>query len=237
METGTAPGRADAPLSEASASTLLLGNCLELLPRLADDSVDCIISDPLYGISYKSLSKSLPKTTIENDGEEAYELLDKALALAVPKLRVNRHVYIFTNWQALAPMAAIVRKHLNLKNVLVWVKNNQTRGDLKGNYGYQYEMVIFAHKGRRHLSGKRDGNVLYFNKVYSNRMRHINEKPIALLEYLIKKSTLPGEMVLDFFAGSGSSCVAAKNLGRNYVGMELDKTWFDVARERLETVC
>jgi site-specific DNA-methyltransferase (adenine-specific) len=204
-----------------------------LLPLLPDDSVDCIITDAPYGISYKSRSRSLPKPTIANDGPEAYAVLDKALAIAVQKLKLNSHIYVFTSWQAFVPMAAVVRRYFNLKNVLVWVKNNRTRGDLKGNYGYQYEMVLYAHKGRRHLSGKRDGNVLRFDKVYSNRMVHPTEKPVALLEYLITKSTAEGELVLDMFMGSGSTCVAAKRLKRRYIGMELDRVWFEVAQTRM----
>jgi len=225
--------RADAPCSELSGSQLLRGDCRQLLTRLPDDSVDCIITDPPFGISYKSRSQSLPKTTLANDGPEAYALLDEVLAMAWCKLKFNSHVYIFTNWQAFAPMAAIVRKYFTLKNVLVWVKNNRTRGDLKGNYGYQHELVLYAHKGRRHLSGKRDGNVLRFAKVYSNRMVHPTEKPVALLEYLITKSTAEGELVLDMFMGSGSTCVAAKRLQRRYIGMELDRVWFEVAQTRV----
>ncbi|HVB24075.1 MAG TPA: DNA methyltransferase [Ktedonobacteraceae bacterium] len=221
------------PGPESSSSFLFHADCLEVLGDLPDNSVDCIITDPPYGINYKSLSHSLPKATIANDGPEAYDLLDKALALAVNKLRLNSHVYIFTDWHAYEPMAEVVKRYFNLKNVLVWVKNNRTRGDLKGNYGYQHEMVFYAHKGRRHLVGKRDGNVLNFNKVYSNRMIHPVEKPIKLLEYLIGKSTNEGETVLDPFMGSASTCIAARNLKRNYIGIELDEVWYKVARERL----
>lgn len=64
---------------------------------------------------------------------------------------------------------------------------------------------------------------------------HNTEKPTALLEYLIEKTTQPGDMVADFFAGSGSTLVAAKNLGRNYLGTEIEKVWYDVARERLDS--
>lgn len=214
-------------------SFLFLGDCLEILPTLLDDSIDLLCFDPPYGVNYKSLSHSLPKTTIANDGPEAFSLLDKALVLAVPKLKTNSHVYIFTDWHVFAQMAAIVRKHLNLKNALVWVKNNRTRGDLKGNYGYQYEMVLYAHKGRRHLIGKRDGNVMYFNKVYTKNMRHPTEKSVSMLEYLISKSTIEGETVCDPFMGSASTCVAARNLKRSYIGIELDEIWYRVARERL----
>lgn len=217
-----------------SASFLFLADCLEVLPTLPDDSVDCIITDPPYGMNYKSLSRSMPKATIANDGPEAYSLLDNALAIAVQKLKLDSHVYIFTDWHVYEPMAEVVKKYFNLKNVLVWAKNNRTRGDLKGNYGYQHEMVFYAHKGRRHLLGKRDGNVLNFNKVYSNRMKHPTEKPVSLLKYLIGKSTNEGETILDMFAGSGSMCVAAQNLKRNYIGIEVDETWYRVARKRLE---
>lgn len=214
-------------------SQLHLGNCLEVLERLPDESVDCIVTDPPYGIHYQSRSHVLALTRIANDDGHAYELLDKTLAIAITKLKPNSHVYIFTTWQAYAPMAEVVQKHFTLKNALIWEKNNRTRGDLKGNYGYQYEMILYAHKGRRYLLGSRDANILPFNKVPSNYMQHPTEKPVQLLEYLISKSTVEGEVVLDMFMGIGSTCVAAKNTGREYIGIELEPVWFEVAKTRL----
>src|SRR5947209_7397127 len=216
-------------------SSVYLGNALDVLGMLPDNSVDLILTDPPYGINYMSRSKSLPLTKITNDkGDEAYELLDKVLALAEKKLKPDRHIYIFTNWQAFEGMAPVVRKYFKLKGALAWIKNNRTRGDLKGNYGYQYEMVLYAHKGRRWLFGKRDSDILYFDKVPTQYMRHPTEKPIKLLEYLIGKSTEEGEVVLDPFMGSASTCVAAKNTGRRYIGIEMEPTWFEVAQKRLE---
>jgi len=220
--------------AEEFASQFYLGDCLEIIPKLADESIDLLLVDPPYGINYLSRSTTLPKVRVTNDGPEAYELLDKALALILPKMKVNSHAYIFTTWQAFASMEVVVRKHLNLKNALVWEKNNRTRGDLKGNYGYQHEMIFFAHKGRRYLNGSRDANILKFKKVPTQYMVHTTEKPLELLEYLIFKSTSPGEVVLDSFAGSGSSCVAAKRLGRRYIGIELEEVWYSVAMKRLE---
>jgi DNA modification methylase len=226
--------QAGSSANESRTSRLVCGDCLEILPTLLDDSIDLLLFDPPYGVNYRSLSKSMTKTTIANDGPEAYSLLDKALAIAVHKLKLNSHVYVFTNWQAFAQMDVVIRKYFTMKNMIVWVKNNVTRGDLKGNYGYRHELVLFAHKGRRYLNGRRDGNVLAFNRVPTQAMRHITEKPVDLLEYLILKSTNEGETVLDCFSGSGSTLVAAKNLGRNYIGIELDEVWYKVARERLE---
>jgi site-specific DNA-methyltransferase (adenine-specific) len=64
-------------------------------------------------------------------------------------------------------------------------------------------------------------------------MQHPTEKPVKLLQYLITKSTAEGETVLDLFMGSGSTCLAAKQTKRKYIGIEINKTWFDVARARL----
>ncbi len=216
-------------------SELHLGGCLEVLELLPDESIDCIVTDPPYGINYLSRSHSLPLTRIANDGMEAYKLLDDALAVAYDKLKPNSHVYVFSTWQAYEPMATVVRKYFNLKNVLIWAKNNRTRGDLKGNYGYQYEMILYAHKGRRYLLGSRDANILYFRKVPTQSMQHPTEKPVQLLEYLISKSTREGETVLDMFMGAGSICLAAKRTNRRYIGIELEPAWFAVATKRLET--
>jgi site-specific DNA-methyltransferase (adenine-specific) len=220
--------------TENLKSAIYLGDCLDVLASLEDNSVDLILTDPPYGINYLSRSHSLPLTKMANDkGNEAYELLDKALAIASKKLKPDRHVYIFTNWQAFESMAPIVRKYFKLKGALAWIKNNRTRGDLKGNYGYQYEMVLYAHKGRRWLFGKRDSDILTFAKVPTQHMQHPTEKPIPLLEYLISKSTEENEVVLDMFAGSGSTCVAAKNMNRRYIGIEIEPTWYEVAKKRL----
>src|SRR5438309_5373962 len=132
-------------LPVATASQLLLGDCLDVLGRLPDGSIDCIITDPPYGIRYRSRSHALPLARIANDDERAYDILEQALAIAWRKLKPNSHLYIFTAWQAYERMAAITRKYFNLKNVLIWAKNNRTRGDLKGNYGYQHEMILYAH--------------------------------------------------------------------------------------------
>src|SRR5207245_9029637 len=98
----------------------------------------------------------------------------------------------------------------------------------------QYEMVLYAHKVSRWLFSKRNSHILYFDKVPTQYMQHPTEKPIKLLEYLIGKSTEVGEVVLDMFMGSGSTCVAAKNTGRRYIGIEMEPTWFEVAKKRLE---
>jgi site-specific DNA-methyltransferase (adenine-specific) len=220
--------------SQPLTSNLFLGNALDILPTLKDESVDLICTDPPYGIDYRSRSHSLPLQKIAGDkGHEAYNLLDKVLAIASKKLKLDRHIYIFSNWQAFEGMAPIVKKHFKLKGAMAWIKNNRTRGDLKGNYGYQWEMVLYAHKGRRWLFGKRDSDVLQFDKVPTQAMQHPTVKPVALIKYLIEKSTAPGEIVLDPFMGSGSTGEASMKSGRGFIGIDMEPTWYNVAKKRL----
>ncbi len=78
-------------------------------------------------------------------------------------------------------------------------------------------------------------SILDFKGILKNRL-HPTQKPVPLLEYLIKTYTLEGETVLDFTMGSGSTGVACKNLGRNFIGIEKDKTYFDIAVKRISEV-
>lgn len=221
--------------AEPLISQIYLGNALDILPTLLDESVDLLLADPPYGINYISKSKSLVLRKIAGDkGKEAYELLDKVLAIAVKKLKSNRHVFVFTNFQAYEFMAPIVRKCFTQKGALIWVKNNGTRGDVKATFSRAHEDIIHAQKGRRFLFGRRDFDVLAFSRVATQRMLHPTEKPTTLLKYLIEKSTEPGEVVLDMFAGSGSTLLAAKEAGRGYIGIEMEPAFFEIAKKRLE---
>jgi site-specific DNA-methyltransferase (adenine-specific) len=228
-------------LSVVTSSQLYQGDCLAVVPTLPDNSVDCILTDPPYGYNYRSRSHKLPLTKIANDRHEAIPLLRQALRLAYSKLKENGVGLIFTNWQCYCSMAAVIEEEgYEIKNLLIWEKNAWSRGDLKGNWGYSYEMVMYFKKRatpsklRRFLRGKREGNILKFKKLPTNAMQHPTEKPVELLKYLIEKTTTaPGEVVLDMFMGSGSTCVAAKQTNRQYIGIEMEPVWFEVAQARL----
>jgi DNA modification methylase len=104
---------------------------------------------------------------------------------------------------------------------------------LTGAYAPQYEMVIFAAKGRRKLNGQRHPDILRYATVSSHARRHPVQKPVGLLQFLIEKSTKPGEIVLDPFAGVGSTVIAARKAGRRYLAFEIDDQFF---REGLQLI-
>lgn len=213
---------------------LHLGDCRDVLDQFPDGSMDLLLTDPPYGLNYISPARVLPFAPMVNDdGDAAFEVLDGALAVASPKLKPDSHVYVFTCWKTYRQMAAIVGQHFAVSNVLIWVKNNWGVGDLEGCYGEQQELIIFAQKGHRPLNGAAQSNVLPFNRVPTNQMQHPTQKPVDLLSYLVAKSSHEGGLVVDPFMGSGSTCIAARNTNRRYLGIDVDPQWYELALQRL----
>lgn len=120
-----------------------------------------------------------------------------------------------------------------IKNIIVWVKNNWTAGDTKAAFGKQYEFIILANKGRKFFNGKRLTDVWFYDRVSGKKQLHQNQKPLSLIEQCILKHSDKNEIVLDPFMGSGTTGVACVNTNRRFIGMELDKQYFDIAKERI----
>ena len=208
-------------------SRIFHGDCLEELARIPSNHVDLVLTDPPYGMKYRSWRKHLGPMRNDNNFEWVPTVIRECYRILKP----NTHLYMFCNDYS----HGIFRDHLrragfHLKRTLVWLKNNHGVGDCLGDYGNKTEFIIFAHKGRRILNGKRDTNILRFSKVL--RDDHPTPKPVDLCRYLIEKSTSPGELVLDPFMGAGAIVVAAKSLGRAYIGIEIDDEYFRVAEAR-----
>jgi DNA modification methylase len=131
----------------------------------------------------------------------------------------------------------LLERYFTVKNSLIWDKNGVSMGDLKGAYASSYENILFAHKGRRELKPvdgqQRHKDILPFNRVPSCRLVHNHQKLVELLEFLIRKSSNEGDLVLVPFCGSGSEVVAAKRMGRRFLSFELVPEYVAIANERL----
>lgn len=213
------------------------GDCIAEMEKLADASVDCVITDPPYGINYVSnfrvVDSEVVKAVNNDDLQSALKLWEKACEVLSRKMKPDSHIYIFTSWKVYPQFAEITARYFRIKNCLIWEKNNWSMGDLDGNYAEQYEMAIFATKGNRKLNGGRDTNILHYDRVANGSLLHSCEKPVDMLRFLISKSSNPGELVIDPFAGSGSTLVACKREGRAYWGCELDSENYKIALGRL----
>ena len=203
---------------------------MDTMKNIKDDSIELIVTDPPYGMSFRSNHRSDRYDSIHWDDdldwlddwtEEAYRILGK-----------DSHMYMFCSFNRVDRFKVSIEKHFVLKNILIWEKNNTSMGDLLGDYAPKYEMILFATKGRRLLNGGRDPNILRFSRT-GNKL-HPTQKPEDLIEYLISKSSFENDTVYDPFIGSGTTAIAAMGSKRNYIGSEIDSNYYNIARKRIE---
>lgn len=208
------------------------GDCLEQITKLKDNSIACIIIDPPYGIHYQSNQRLAKHEFIKDDNINAFKLLDNSLKLVFSKMLDNSHIYIFTSWKVIDIVKPIVEKYFTIKTCLIWNKKTGGMGDLEGNYSESYEMIIFGSKGNRKLLVEnRPSNILAYSRTLNNY--HPTEKPVDLIKELIQNSTVEGEIVLDYFAGSGSTLIASKLLNRVGIAIELEQEFINIIKKRV----
>ena len=212
---------------------IINGDYLEVMKQMPDKCVDLVLTDPPYGMSYQSAWRTAtPKfSKIEKDDDVSW--FPEFIAEAYRVLKDDSHIYIFCNDYAISEFRkAMGEVGFTPKRTLVWVKNNHTSGDLEGDYGNKTEFILYAQKGRKELTGKRETNVLNFDRVAD--LKHPTEKPVDICQFLIQKSSNVGDIVLDPFIGSGTTARAAADLHRNYIGIEIDPEYCKIAELRLK---
>jgi site-specific DNA-methyltransferase (adenine-specific) len=211
---------------------IIHGDSLEVLPTLEKKSFDLLLSDPPYGIDFKSGWNN--KDKIANDKiKDTVELFENVLREAVPLLKDDAHFYLFGSIDFLPEIKPIVEKYLNLKNILIWDRSVIGMGDLK-TYGKSYDIIYFGYnKTFKELNGIRDRDLLKFNRVSPSENVHPTEKPLDILEYLIKKSSKEGDHVLEPFSGSGKTLVACKNTNRKATGVEIEEQYYNLTKSRI----
>jgi site-specific DNA-methyltransferase (adenine-specific) len=231
--------------------TLHLGDCIEYLRTLPDKSVDHVITDPPYEAEAHTLQRRVKRgnggqTTME-DGRVAYvePLSFEPLSFELRQAAAREFARLARRWvvcfgQVEAAMTwrdALVEGGLVYRRTGVWVKPDgmpQYSGDRPG---MGYESIVIAHApGRSTWNGGGRHGVWTFNKIGPadrNRTGHETQKPVLLMEALVRDFTDPGETILDPFAGSGTTGVAAIRLGRKFIGCERDPKYHAVAVKRL----
>jgi site-specific DNA-methyltransferase (adenine-specific) len=196
---------------------LYLGDCLTVLPTIL---ADVVITDPPYGIALKDHGRRGYDRKIAGDeSQEAGEsVLTWCEANALPTC-------FFASPRKPWPGT--------WRNMLVWDKGEAVGGggDIATCWKQTWELIQVARN--RPLNGNRDGAVLRYHVGQSGSHWHPAQKPESLMSYLVAKLTQPGNAVLDPFMGSGSTGVAAVQLGRSFVGVEIEPEYFTIACERI----
>lgn len=201
------------PYYEEAGITIYHGDCLEILPDLP--KVDLVLTDPPYGIAFQSNYRFIKHKRIAGDDclpiDAVNMAIDKALSAA----------YVFCRWDQLAAMP-------QPKSVLAWVKNNWSMGDLEHEHGRQWEACCF-YRRPNHKFKKRIPDVIFGDRT--GNMYHPTENPVSVMKALIGANT--GNDILDPFMGSGTTLRAAKDLGRQAIGIELEEKYCEIAARRL----
>jgi site-specific DNA-methyltransferase (adenine-specific) len=212
------------------------------LPSLADKSVDHVITDPPYEAEAHTLQRRFSSgaaTVVECPVSFAPIGLEYRVAVAAEMARVARRwMLVFCQAEAVAAWRdAFLAAGAKYKRACVWIKPDgqpQLTGDRPG---MGYESMVTAHSpGRSRWNGGGKHGVYTVSKhtPAGEKTGHETQKPLTLMEALIRDFTDPGETILDPFAGSGTTLVAAKRLGRSAIGMEMNNDYADAARKRIE---
>ena len=224
----------------STVEALHLGDALTEMRKLPDASVDLICTDPPYGIN---LDKSMKSKDHWGDGgiyadapRDWKETIASIVGECYRVLREDRHMYVFFAIQylpELRDMLEVAGFDVN-PSPLIWHKTGGG-GTGGGDYSWasNYEAFFMCMKGRRPLTQQGQSNVLLVPRVAPQKKIHPAQKPVALLRRLIEQSTVPGELVADPFAGSGSTIVAAWECDREAWGSEKDSGNYEKTALRL----
>jgi site-specific DNA-methyltransferase (adenine-specific) len=207
-------------------NTILHGDCIDVMHNLPANSVDFILTDPPYLVNYRDRSGR----SIQNDVDAAW--LKPAMAQTYRVLKQNRLMLCFYGWTKVDEFFA-AWKNAGFRPVghIVFHKEYSSKSRF---LSYRHEQAYLLAKGRPPLPKQPVSDVI--EMPYSGNKLHPTQKPVAALAQLIRSFTLQGELVLDPFAGSGSSCAAAMLTGRKYLGIEMDGVYYANANARLERV-
>lgn len=219
------------------------GNCMEIFKKIKNNSIDLILTDPPYKMNHTTggCTNIGLKNKWQGNIKAGNTIMDFDLSIKfnqwLPEvyriLKPSGHCYIFCNDKNIQEL---LNQSTNIgfkeSNILVWVKNNATPNRY---YMKNLEFILFLYKEKaKPINNMGSKCAIEVKNINGKDKLHPTEKPIELLNQYIKNSSNENEWVLDPFMGSGSTGVACKKLNRNFVGIELNEKYFNIAKERIE---
>jgi DNA modification methylase len=207
--------------------------------------IDCIITDPPYALSMfrgddqQTSGRRLAEhqgAMYDDDPHKVLDKFDKVMEQAARVLKPNGHAYIFFHHNWYQEILNILMQHFGEDHVeetpIIWIKNTSGIGDPNERWVYSYEPFLFVNRGRS-LVKPQGHNYIITNTVPPGQKTHPTEKPTMLLRQIVQASCVKGEIVLDPYAGSGSTIIAALESGCKFYGIELDDVYYQRVVDRI----
>lgn len=216
------------------------GDCLELMKSIPDESVDAVITDPPYNISRENNFSSMDRSGIDfgewDKGFDQVSYLKEVFRV----LKKGGTAVIFNSQQNVGLLNDYADEHdLLFKDVIYWVKSNPMPRNRDRRYVTSVEnAVTIVKKGKKWIFNRQRPtyeNGLFKCPIVSPKERiHPTQKPVQLMEDLVRIHSNENDVILDPFLGSGSTGVACVNTNRNFIGYELEEDYFDIATKRID---
>lgn len=223
-------------LHESPVATVYHGYAEDVLAVMGTESVDLIVTDPPYGVDWQSKRRTETFDKLEGDGAADRGDIAAVLRECVRVVGQHRHLYV------MGPGDVLEGLKVSKVVQLIWDKGTMGSGDVTSSWGPQHEPINFMVSKHRHggEAGKeglparlRKGSILSYPRPTGRKVRHPSEKNWRMCRELIESSSRQGETVLDPYAGSGSTGVAAILSGRKVILVESVRKWADLAAERI----
>lgn len=205
---------------------LYCGDCIELIKTLPDKSVDLVITDPPYGVSYKESGEMYMVGDTVN-------LVPYFLPGIRRVLKDKGAIYMFSSTTKLVDTLPVFNTYFKLHSIIIWDKRIGRIPRQLSHYKLRYEPILYGSMGLHRLNGYAD-DVFQVDIPRGKKRVHPTQKPVEVIEYLIKNSSQENDLIFDPFAGSFTTGVACVQLKRKSIGIEISPEYFEIARKRIE---
>lgn len=215
-------------------------DCLNVLKTIPDNSIDLVVSDPPYRVisGGKPHKKGQPSGMLSKNDGKIFKYNDINPEIWIPEvyrvLKEGTQCYLMTNVLNMENYLRICRETgFGLHTILPCEKQNCTPSRW---YMKNCEFALFLRKGKaKSINNLGSKMIQKFNNIIGNK-NHPCQKPVDMMKSWIENSSNEGDTVLDMFMGTGSTGVAAKELHRDFIGIEIDKEYYDIAEKDIHKI-
>src|SRR3990167_2251014 len=213
------------------------GDCLEILPQFPDKSFDLVLTDPPYGVNYEGghfhsgdVKIVRKREKLVNDQENIYSYLFKEIYRLLGDGSGGAYVFYADSFSEYVFPPLPFEKY----QMLIWGKSNARYAAMMARYKHNFEPFIWLQKPPSKWRGKSTETSLWWMKANATNFFHPTQKPLDVIKRMIINSSDENNIILDPFLGSGTTAVAAKQLNRRFIGIEISKKYCDIAIRRLQ---